>query len=70
LDGIFERAGTRPASKACKSTLLGSAAAIAAEDGSAEVDIAMGAFPFPGMSFAGGDLKVSLLVMEEKSFAV
>jgi hypothetical protein len=35
LDGIFERAGTRPANKACKSTLLGSAAAAEEADGSA-----------------------------------
>jgi hypothetical protein len=62
LDGTFERAGTRPANKACKSTGLGRAAAAAA---------AVETFALAGMSFtsvAGGDLKASLLVMEEKSF--
>jgi len=60
LDGTLERAGTRPANKACKSTGLGRAAAAAVET-----------FALAGMSFtsvAGGDLKASLLVMEEKSF--
>ena len=59
LDGTLERAGTRPANKACKSTGLGRAAA------------AVETFALAGMSFtsvAGGDLKASLLVMEGKSF--
>lgn len=55
LDSALERAGTSPANRACKSTLLGSAAA-AADDGSA-----VEALAFAGKSFtfgAGGDIEV------------
>ncbi len=77
LDGIFEPAGTRPASKACKSTFLGSAAAVAAAvaDGSAALAVVGAAAVEENVlksfnSGAGGDLKVSLLAIEEKSFVV
>ena len=79
LDGIFEPAGTRPANKACKSTFLGSAAAAAAAaaaaDGSAALAVVGAAAVEENAlesfkSGAGGDLKVSLLAIEEKSFVV
>ena len=71
LDGIFERAGTRPANRACKSTLFGSAAAA---DGSAVLVVVGAAVEENAFesfkSGAGGDLNVSLLAMEEKSLTV